>query len=203
MDVSNLSRYQKGYLYEYEIWNSLKTHNVEYSSNPQTYSEWLKTTNTGYDIKVKINDDLWLKVECKYTSKPIYHSWFVRDWNSRDCDVIVTNCKWHVPFKDRELLREKNIKLFDTHEFLAYILKLCRDGNKYYLNLQSYYFTSFTTVNIDQAENGSRLISSSSYDCFVPPERIISSMSLAYRHINGVGFSSTYTVLSGLEGGFS
>jgi len=55
----------------------------------------------------------------------------MRDWYSRDCDVIVTNNKWNVPYEDRMLLKESGRKLLDTHEFLNYILRLCKKGNKY------------------------------------------------------------------------
>ena len=128
---SSLSRLEKGFNYEHENWSMLDVHAITYESNPQTFEEWCKHTNTDYDIRVKTLKKGWIRVECKFTLKHIYHSWFMRDWYSRDCDIIVTNNKLNVRYEDRKLLKETGRKLMNTYEFLNYILKLCKRGNKY------------------------------------------------------------------------
>lgn len=222
MDVSNLSRFQKGYLYEYDIWYSLDIHNVEYTSNPQIYSEWLKTTNTGYDLTVNTPKGK-LKVECKFTTTPIFHSWFIRDWYSRDADIIVTSNKWNLSSGDRELLKEKRVKLFNDYEFLWYILKLHRHHNKYYLNYISRFISTIlnfilacvnlgkstkskhknsTKTNENSQLKNDTLFDSTFHRCpSTTRESVsISSKSLSCHHIKSMGFSSYHTPLSGLEG---
>lgn len=129
--TSSLSRHEKGFNYEQENWRMLDAHGVTYESNPQTFRKWRRTTCSNYDIRVKTVKKGWLRVECKFTLTHIYHSWFMRDWYSRDCDIIVTNDKWNVRYEDRKLLKEIGRKLMSTREFLNYIPKLCKDGNKY------------------------------------------------------------------------
>jgi len=125
----DMPRYAKGYFYEMAIQRMLRNLKAEYSGNPLQFEEWCKHTNTGYDIKLEDGT----RVECKFTLKPIFHSWFVRDWLSRDCDIIVTNNKWQISYTDRQKLRESGVKLMDTNEFLWYVSKLHRRGNKYYV----------------------------------------------------------------------
>lgn len=129
------NRLEKGFNYESVIWDLLDNHGIRYKSNPKRWKKWLQHTNTDFDLRVKTIRKGWLRVECKFTSKPIYHSWFMRDWYSRNCAVIVTNSIWHIPYEDKILLQKKGVKLLSTYQFLQYILKLNRrEGNKYYLN---------------------------------------------------------------------
>jgi len=90
-DFSNLNRYEKGYSFEMFIQRLLDCCNIVFEGNPQNYSYWLSFTNRGFDIKVLTGDKTWIKVECKFILKPIFPSWFDRDWLSRDADVFVTN----------------------------------------------------------------------------------------------------------------
>jgi len=128
--MGNISRYEKGFYFEMNIQTLLDNHNVLYEGNPIFFEDWKRHTNTGYDI---IIDELHLKVECKYLSKPIYESWFKRDWITRDADVYVTSDPYLVPYNCRRHLANVGKKLFTPYQFLAYISKLLR-GNKYNLN---------------------------------------------------------------------
>jgi len=116
-----LSRYEKGYVFESVVWYQLDYFGVFYMSNPRRFEAWKKRTNSDFDLVVDV-DGLPKRVECKFTSKSIYHSWFMRDWFSRDCDVIVTNDKSHVPVECRRLLMFRGVELLDTQEFLMRVL---------------------------------------------------------------------------------
>ncbi len=129
--ISSLSRLEKGFNYEQENWRMLDAHSIIYESNPKTFLEWGRTTCSNYDIRVKTVKKGWIRIECKFTLTHIYHSWFMRDWHPRDCDIFVTNDEWNVRYEDRKLLRETGRKLMNTREFLNYILKQCKRGNKY------------------------------------------------------------------------
>lgn len=124
--VNEDSRYLKGFKYERQIWDLLDNIGLEYQPNPIVFEQWKEETNKGFDIKLNIPRKGWLKVECKFISKPIFSSWFVRDWLSRDADIFVTNCKWNVPLKERQTLKERGSKLLETHEFYSYLLRLNR-----------------------------------------------------------------------------
>lgn len=121
----------KGYNYERRIWDILDLSGIDYEGNPIIFEKWKRYTNRGYDILVSLNG--YLRVECKFTSKPIFHSWFMRDWYSRDCDIIVTNNVSNVPLEDRQLLKKKGIELLETYQFCHYLkeLKNAIYGNKY------------------------------------------------------------------------
>lgn len=121
----NLNRLEKGYLYEIYIQNSLKRLGIDYTGNSKDYEEWKITTNTGYDIKVKD-----IQIECKFTLTKLFHSWIVRDWLSRSANIIVCSNKWNVRQDDRRLLKQYGKKVMDTGEFLWYIVKLHKEGNK-------------------------------------------------------------------------
>jgi len=129
MFSDSLSRLEKGFLYEQVGWNLLDSIDATYVSNPKEFSLWIRYTGTGHDLKI-----YGYKAEFKYTSKPIYHSWFLRDWLSRDADIFVTNNIWHVPAEDRELLKQRGKKLMDHFQFFWYVQKLCKKGNKCNLN---------------------------------------------------------------------
>jgi len=90
-DFSNLNRYGKGYSFEMFIQRLLDCCNIVFEGNPQNYPYWLSFTNRGFDIKVLTGEKTWIKVECKFILKPIFPSWFDRDWLSRDADIFVTN----------------------------------------------------------------------------------------------------------------
>jgi len=129
--MGNISRYEKGFYFEMNIQMMLDAHKISYEGNPIFYDEWKKYTNTGHDIRIL--EELHLKIECKYLSKPIYESWFKRDWLSRDADIYVTTDPYFVPYQCRKQLTEKGKKLFTPWEFICYILKLLY-GNKCNLN---------------------------------------------------------------------
>jgi hypothetical protein len=139
------SRLRKGYDYESQVWTLLDSYRIDYKSNPKDYLEWLKRTGEGFDLRVFTVKKGWLKVEAKFTSKPIYHSWFVRDWLSRDAEIIVTNNIWHVPSNDRIMLKQRGIKLLGTFQFLSYIIRLNR-VTRFTLNMSR---DGYYTPNLD------------------------------------------------------
>ena len=139
--MGNIPRYEKGFYFEMNIQTLLDEHNVNYEGNPIFYDEWKRTTRTGYDIKIT---GLNFKVECKYLSKPIYESWFKRDWLSRDADIYVTTDPYFVPHQCRKQLANMGKKLFTPWQFIWYILKLSY-GNKCNLNMSL--LVSCKTVN--------------------------------------------------------
>jgi hypothetical protein len=124
---------QKGFWYEIFNQTLLKINNINFYGNPNSYSEWQNKQLRGFDFRVKFPNGKTLKVECKLTLKPIYHSWFARDWLRRDADVYVTNDKFAVRYQDRRILEKQCKKLLSTTEFIMYLQKM-RDGNKRSLN---------------------------------------------------------------------
>lgn len=206
-----------GHEYEFDHTLMFKRHEVEYESNPIFYWEWVKNNHKfkGFDALVKTPKGN-IKIEVKYTNYDIPHSWFLRDWISRNADIISTNCKWRISYEDRMLLKEKGIKLMNRMELLNYLLKLHRTPNKYVLSLLSNFHSVYTSLYpiqhvihysslrsaLDSAQNNpskndGKFVSSVGLGYSVPPESTISLMSLACFHANSVGFSSTYTMLSG------
>ena len=119
--LEGLSRYEKGYVFESTIWYKLDFFGVFYMSNPKSFAKWKQRTNSDFDLMVEVDGEL-KRVECKLTLKPIFASWFRRDWLSRDSDFIVTNDKSHVPVECRRLLMFKGVELLDTQEFLMRVL---------------------------------------------------------------------------------
>jgi len=73
------NRLVKGFRFEKYIQAILEEKNIQFVGNPSSFIEWKKTTNTGYDIKLKLNQKQ-IRVECKFLKKRIYPSWFIRDW---------------------------------------------------------------------------------------------------------------------------
>ena len=116
---------RKGYNYERQIWDILNSSGIDYEGNPIIFRLWNRFTIKGYDVRAYTHRKGWVKVECRFTSKPIYHSWFVRDWFHKlhTADIIVTNNKFHIPYQDRQTIREYGVKLFNTNEFCNYMLK--------------------------------------------------------------------------------
>lgn len=144
-EYKDLSRYAKGYFYEMDVQNQLDTHNISFNGNSRNYTKWLEQTNSGYDIKVNIGNGT-INIECKFTLTLIYHSWFIRDWLSRDSDIFVTNNKWNISYSDRRLLDEEHKKLFSICELIIYLQKLMNNGNKYIV------FESNNYTNIERTE---------------------------------------------------
>ena len=134
-DINNInsewSNLFKGYYYERYVQEVLTHNNIGFVGNPEDYDLWKQYTTPDYDIYVNGK-----KIECKLTLTEIYYSWFERDWLSRDCDIIVTNDKFNIPYEGREELRRRRIRLFDVFELLEFLL----DGNK--LNNNKYNITS-------------------------------------------------------------
>ena len=127
--LNSCSRLEKGYLFEMYMQMLLEQKNVEYVGNPSNFRKWVKRTNTGYDIKVRISSR-WIKVECKFIAKRIYRSWFLRDWDSRTADIFVTSDKFLIPFKIRYKYPRR---IMTVTEFIVWISKeisKCREGNK-------------------------------------------------------------------------
>lgn len=136
--LEQLNRNEKGYYYEMRVQDLLHDKGLEFNGNSADYEEWLKHTNTGFDIKMRNpKKGSWTTVECKLILKQLYPSWFLRDWLGRSAEIIVTNNPWAVPYKFRKLLRESGKKMFSTMEFLFYIQKLS-NPNKYNLNIVKY-----------------------------------------------------------------
>jgi len=134
-EFQGLSRLEKGYEFEMYIQDILGEKRLEYLGNPREWSEWLRYTATGYDIRVYVPSRGWIKVECKLALKRVYHSWFVRDWLSRRASIIVCNDPWKLSYRDRKELDHRHIKLLTPTQFLCYITKLIhKGGNKYTLN---------------------------------------------------------------------
>ena len=129
--MGNIPRYEKGFYFEMNVQMMLDAYGISYEGNPIFYDKWKQYTNTGYDIRIK---ELHLKIECKYLSKPIYESWFTRDWLSRDADIYVTTNPNLVPYKCRRQLAQRRKKLFTPWQLICYSSKLLW-GNKYYLNI--------------------------------------------------------------------
>jgi hypothetical protein len=121
----------KGYYFEMAVQEILDRNGIDYLGNPKRFQQWKQYTIKGYDIRVNGK-----KVECKFALVPIYHSWFLRDWCSRNCDIIVTNNKFTLGNDDRLILKAKGVKLMDVMEFISWILENL-DGNKYNLNISS------------------------------------------------------------------
>ena len=134
--VSFTSNLDKGYEFEMYIQDILEEKRLEYLGNPKEWSEWLRYTATGYDIRVYVPSRGWIKVECKLALKHVYHSWFVRDWLSRRASIIVCNDPWKLSYKDRKELERRHIKLLTPTQFLCYITKLIHKGvTSVYLNI--------------------------------------------------------------------
>jgi len=110
------NRCYKGYYYEMCIQQLLAKNDIPFLGNPSLYCEWSRHTNTDYDIKVRN-----IKIECKLTLTKVYHSWFKRDWISRDCDIIVTNCPYHLSKGDINRLEKKNVVLIQTNNLVSYL----------------------------------------------------------------------------------
>lgn len=136
-DFEGLSADQKGCWYEGYVQYLLEMNDVNYIGNPVNFGAWKSNPTKGYDIIVTHPNGRKTKVECKMLLRPIYHSWFYKDWLSRDADIYITNDVYAVPYKCRKLLRERGKKLLSTTEFIMYVQKRIR-GNKYsYLNISN------------------------------------------------------------------
>jgi len=122
-DLSSMNRLWKGYHFEMYIQNLLSSRGVSFYGNPSIFSLWKKYTATGYDLQVKVKEGYWIKVECKFVLKRVYHSWFVRDWLSRKASIIVSNDPWKLSYADRKELQRRGIKLLTpTQAYLLYHL---------------------------------------------------------------------------------
>lgn len=109
------SRLEKGYAFEAYIYRMLSRFT---SSTLPDFEEWKRLQGADYDIEV-----LGLRIECKFSLGPIYHSWFMRDWYSRKCDIIVTNNKHVLDSNDRRLLDEKGVRLLEPEELYELVVK--------------------------------------------------------------------------------
>jgi hypothetical protein len=127
-----LNRNEKGFWYEIFNQTLFKINNIDSYGNSASYEEWLSKQIKGYDFRIRLPNGKIIKVEAKLTLKPIYHSWFMRDWLSRDADVYVTNDKFAVRYQDRRALDKQRKKLLSTTEFIMYLQKM-RDSNKHSL----------------------------------------------------------------------
>jgi len=135
-EFDGLNRRKKGFWYEMLVQSLLDVNDAQYTGNSALYHDWEASQVKGYDISLSLSslDGKVKRVECKFLLGPIYHSWFVRDWLSRDADIYVTNDVYAVPYACRRELQKKGKKLLSTTEFIMHIQKLTR-GNKYrYLN---------------------------------------------------------------------
>jgi len=142
----DLNRLKKGFWYEIFNQALFKINNIDFYGNSHSYQEWLNKQIKGYDFRIRLPNDKTIKVEAKLTLKPIYHSWFVRDWLSRDADIFVTNDKFTVSYKDRRELEKQHKKLLSTTEFIMYLQKM-RGGNKRSLNIASEIYKNYEQNN--------------------------------------------------------
>jgi len=105
--------------------------------HPDDYKQWLAFQGKDKDcyVKIKTRDKtLTLKVEFKYLGNDHikkHLSWIVRDWLSRDVDIIVTNNKWFLSYDERKMIKDSGKLLFDCMEFLNYLCTLTHCDVKY------------------------------------------------------------------------
>ena len=119
----------KGYYYERYNKEMLRRNNIPMEEyNPDSYQEWLKHTNTNFDIRSN-----GYSIECKLTLTYVYDSWVERDWLSRDCDIYVTNNKFNISYESKEKIRKLGRKLFDIFELIEFLML---KGNKSNLNIK-------------------------------------------------------------------
>jgi hypothetical protein len=145
-----MNRLEKGFYYEMHIQRLLKANSVDFSGNSNSYSEWTSNQAKDYDIRINLPNGKTMKVECKLALKPVFHSWFERDWLSRDADIIVTNDIHVIDYEDRKTLEESGKKLLSTTEFVMYTQEMT-SGNKYaYLN--SFYSISITSSSNQEVQ---------------------------------------------------
>jgi hypothetical protein len=144
-EYKSCSREVKGYLYEMKLQAGLDKRGIEFEANPSNFDEWKQKTATGYDLKIKTKNGSIL-VEAKFTLKPIYHSWFIRDWLARSATIFVTNNKWNISYQDKRLLEQYHKKLLSTSEFYMYIEELNNDNKYDYLNVYSHSNSSSNQV---------------------------------------------------------
>jgi hypothetical protein len=131
----DMNRQEKGFYYEMHIQRLLKANSVDFSGNSSSYSEWTSNQAKDYDIRINLPNGKTIKVECKLALKPVFHSWFERDWLSRDADIFVTNDVFTISYDDRKTLEESGKKLLSTTEFVMYIQEMTRDNKYAYLNI--------------------------------------------------------------------
>jgi len=132
-EFKGLNRYEKGFWYEIFNQTLFKINKIDFYGNSDSYEEWLDKQIKGYDFRIRFPNGKTIKVEAKLTLNPIYHSWFMRDWLSRDADVYVTNDKFAISYKDRRTLEKQHRKILSTTEFITYLQKIMK-GNKRSLN---------------------------------------------------------------------
>jgi hypothetical protein len=157
-EFRGLNRLEKGFAYEMIIQRLLKANNVDFSANSNSFNEWLNYQIEGYDFKIWLPNGKTIRVECKLLLKPIFHSWFKRDWLTRNADVFVTNDVYSIPYEDRRILERQGKKLLSTTEFIVFIQKLIR-GNKYaYLNNSDKHVSSLDNKEIILQESENRQI---------------------------------------------
>jgi len=133
----DMNRLEKGFWYEMHIQRLLKANNVDFSGNSNSYSEWISYQAKDYDIRINLPNGKTIRVECKLALKPVFHSWFERDWLSRDADVIVTNDIHVIDYEDRKTLEGSGKKLLSTTEFVMYIQKTIKGNKSIDLNLSN------------------------------------------------------------------
>jgi hypothetical protein len=150
-EFKGLNRYEKGFWYEIFNQTLFKINNVDFYGNSDSYQEWLNKQIKGYDFRIRLPNTKTIRVEAKLTLKPIYHSWFVRDWLRRDADVYVTNDKFAISYKDRRALEKQHKKLLSTTEFIMYLQKM-RDGNKYSLNITNEIHKNYNQITSKYSE---------------------------------------------------
>jgi hypothetical protein len=122
----SLTRYEKGYHYEMVIQNIMDEMNIDYEGNSKNPVTWRKSTNTGFDIRIKTPKGTWLTIECKLCLKPIYSCWVKRDWLSRTADIFVTNNLYCISYKDRREFEKRGKKLMSTTELIIFLERLFR-----------------------------------------------------------------------------
>jgi len=160
-ELEGFSRLEKGYEFEMYIQELLEERGIEYSGNPREWSEWLKHTATGFDIRIRLPNGKWITIECKFLSKRVYPSWFSRDWDSRTADVFVTSDKFLIPFSIRYKYPRP---IMTVTEFLVWLGKKLRRSRRVtsivYLNIPSTHLNvpSSVCLSVSGGVSGARCV---------------------------------------------
>jgi len=152
LDSLTGSRLYKGYMFELLIQDLLSKYKVKYKGNSRNYSVYCYNTFHDYDI---VLEDYNVYIECKYLSKPIYLSWFVRDWLSRSASIIVCNDPSLLSYKLKRLLALAGKQLFSVSQFLVYVSRLSRSNMTPVTNIVFEYVTNNISNVVDGTVYGS------------------------------------------------
>jgi len=139
----------------------LYRNNFHFIGHPDDYRMWLAFQGKDKDCYVTVKTKhrtLSLKVEFKYlgNDRIIGHpSWIVRDWITRDADIIVTNNKWFLSYDERKMIKDSGKLLFDCMEFLNYLYTLTH----HYVNYECIGRINHKNESLKEIESENNLLS--------------------------------------------